>query len=1039
MKKAKFWSKFFKTVPMLGLVFLSTFFNTPISFAATAVPVLPQSFVDSTYPTLPSNHTVRAVKLNCSGVANCYTSPQAAVDSAVYGDEIVLDAGSTFAGPLNLPNKSGSGWIVIRTSALSSLPSAGNRVGPSNSSQMPKIVAPGYNVPALQTELGSHNYRIVGVEFKKISSSAVTGDLIDLGINDTTQNALSSVPHDFVLDRIYAHGDSSSDLKRCVALNSGTSAIIDSYISDCHVVGQDAQAIGGVNGPGPYKIINNYLEGSGENVLFGGDDPKIANLITSDIEFRNNWVAKNPNWFDASGAYTNKPHWAVKNLFELKNASRVLIDGNIFEYNWKDGQAGYAILFTPRNQYGTCTWCQVQDITFINNIIRHSAAGFSILGHDDQNPSQLTQRIKIENNLWTDINGSAWGWGNGLWGLEDGGTAQAGPSDITLNHNTVLQSGQILTPASHYTSPDYYSTKPNHTITNNIVSHNSYGVIGQDQGVGNTTLNTYYPGVSFTKNILMGGNDYSYSSYPGNYFPGSWSGVFTNEALGDYHVPLTSSYHNAATDGSDLGANIDKINSVIANVISGSTSSQSLPSATFVISPNNIVAGETATLTWSTSNAASVSIDQGIGSVALSGSRVVSPAVSTTYALTATNQTGSVVVVASISVGPKTNDVSAPTVVSFDVQPRTTSGSVTASFSATDIGGSYLNSAELWRAAYDGSNCSETVKINCSWGQLGSITAPVSSNSWTGSISDTAPSGTYLYGIHILDNAGNVGLEPALIKVVSASSSGQLPTATLTASPTTITQGSSSILSWTSSNADSLAIDQGVGAVSSSGSKEVMPTQTTTYTITALNSQGSKTSSVQITVNPLFSLPKDGTLVKDANLSTVYVLEYGLKRPFSSMNVFKGFGYKSGNIKIIDTSSIPLGEALTTSNQRHVRGTNAKDRSGTIYFLGKDLRYPFPSKQIFLSGGNSFSEVVSANSYDLALPVGQAITQNIGEVLGLAILNNSLVKGSADTVYLLKDNILYPFTSEADFLSKGYLFSQVISVFDDELKKYYVQ
>ena len=42
----------------------------------------------------------------------------------------------------------------------------------------------------------------------------------------------------------------------------------------------------------------------------------------------------------------------VKNLLELKNARRVTIDGNLFEYSWSSGQAGYAIVFTPRNQEG---------------------------------------------------------------------------------------------------------------------------------------------------------------------------------------------------------------------------------------------------------------------------------------------------------------------------------------------------------------------------------------------------------------------------------------------------------------------------------------------------------------------------------------------------------------------------------------------------------------------------------------------------------------------------------------------------------------
>ena len=39
-------------------------------------------------------------------------------------------------------------------------------------------------------------------------------------------------------------------------------------------------------GTGPYNIINNHLEGASENVMFGGADPDISNLVPADIEAR---------------------------------------------------------------------------------------------------------------------------------------------------------------------------------------------------------------------------------------------------------------------------------------------------------------------------------------------------------------------------------------------------------------------------------------------------------------------------------------------------------------------------------------------------------------------------------------------------------------------------------------------------------------------------------------------------------------------------------------------------------------------------------
>ena len=64
------------------------------------------------------------------------------------------------------------------------------------------------------------------------------------------------------------------------------------------------------------------------------------------------------------------------------------------------------------------------------------------------------------------------------------------------------------------------------------------------------------------------------------------------------------------------------------------------PTASISVSPDTIQTGQSATLTWQTSNATDVSID-GIGAVQPSGSQQVSPSASTTYHLTAKGSGGS--------------------------------------------------------------------------------------------------------------------------------------------------------------------------------------------------------------------------------------------------------------------------------------------------------------------------------------------------------------------------------------------------------------
>jgi len=71
------------------------------------------------------------------------------------------------------------------------------------------------------------------------------------------------------------------------------------------------------------------------------------------------------------------------------------------------------------------------------------------------------------------------------------------------------------------------------------------------------------------------------------------------------------------------------------------------------------------------------------------------------------------------------------------------------------------------------------------------------------------------------------------------------------ATPTSITIDGVSILSWSAKNATNITINQGVGTVSAKGTVEVSPEETTTYTLTATNSDGQKTQSCKIEVTVL--------------------------------------------------------------------------------------------------------------------------------------------------------------------------------------------
>jgi phospholipase C len=71
-----------------------------------------------------------------------------------------------------------------------------------------------------------------------------------------------------------------------------------------------------------------------------------------------------------------------------------------------------------------------------------------------------------------------------------------------------------------------------------------------------------------------------------------------------------------------------------------------------------------------------------------------------------------------------------------------------------------------------------------------------------------------------------------------------------TANPAAVMVGQSTSLTWTTTNANSATLDNGVGQVSPNGVASVSPAQTTVYTLTVQGPGGSTTSQITVTVKP---------------------------------------------------------------------------------------------------------------------------------------------------------------------------------------------
>jgi hypothetical protein len=373
------------------------------------------------------------------------------------------------------------------------------------------------------------------------TAQAFIYNLIQLGSD--AQTRLEDVPHHIAIDRCYIHGHPGYPTRRGIALNSAHTEITNSHIAEIKEQGQDSQAIMGWAGPGPYKIVNNYLEAAGENIMFGGGDPKIANLVPGDIEVTGNHLFKPLRWKAGHATYDGKG-WQVKNLFELKNARRVVVEGNLMENNWRHAQDGYSVLFTVRNQDGTAPWSTVEDVTFKNNIVRGVENGINILGKDNNHVSGQAKRIAIVNNLFMHVMGQ----------YHKGTFLQVTEADmVEVAHNTV---------ASEFALVAYGKPTTGFTFRDNLFA--SGFTAGDNTGGGMAMVTTYFPGSTFRRNVLPRATERdNINALPAdNFYPKIEAEIgFVNAAAGDYRLTPTSRFKDKATDRTNIGCDMSALTS----------------------------------------------------------------------------------------------------------------------------------------------------------------------------------------------------------------------------------------------------------------------------------------------------------------------------------------------------------------------------------------------------------------------------------------------------------------------------------------------
>ena len=500
---------------------------------------------------------------------------QKAIETARCGDTLTLAAGAEYTGGFEFPPKGcdDAHWITVRTggkippegiritpcfAGIASLPGRPRYSCPAPDQAMAKLIVPLHSAISV-----SNYYRFIGLEITRPEGGGNADDLV---------RAAGS--NKIIFDRVWMHGTPKDETKRGLAFQGATYlAVIDSYLSDFHCIARtgsctDSQTVWAGAGPeagGIYKIVNNYLESSGEGILFGG---AAGSSTPVDIEIRRNHFYKPLTWKPSDPTFIGTT-FIAKNNFELKNASRVLLEGNVLENSWGGfSQAGFQLLLTPKNADNRCPLCIVKDVTIRYNVMRHSGAGMQLVSTRAGAGGGLSQglmNVSIHDVIIEDINPAGFA-GNGfaLQISNDGPTYH----DLTIDHITIPDAGRALLLIGSLAG----SPLRNISITNSVLDVGKYQVwsTGGRQNCAfqkpspQDILDSCWSPYSFTNNILIGARQ----QWPkGNFFANNAKDVFASVGGEKVDFQLQASAHRGkAKEGKDPGADVPRVLAAIAGV-----------------------------------------------------------------------------------------------------------------------------------------------------------------------------------------------------------------------------------------------------------------------------------------------------------------------------------------------------------------------------------------------------------------------------------------------------------------------------------------
>lgn len=481
-----------------------------------------------------------------------------------------------------------------------------------------------------------NHFKFDGLELMQAAGHAIFGGMFIFGSGNEASTL--GMVNNMEVGRTWIHEDPSQEgqptgPQRGIFDNSATLSVHDNYIAG--MTNGEANGIAGCGSPGPTTVTNNFIEASGENILYGGCNPA-SGIANANKTFTGNYFYKPPAWrINAfagvpSGAcwydnydpnhtggqwYTNTNTgqvyrcnssgvWAttgssvpaaytVKTVTEHKNGRVFTYNGNVYAYNWPQAQSGQA--FNIGQQQGSGPGIANDTIVITNNKLTHlnmflnfgESCFLTVAIPCVTLPTDFTVRnnLAVMEQIACGVPsvGGTGDCGHQMYTMQSSGYP---PANMTWDHNTIFITPDGFASAfPWFPAAAFLENTPGQGLMNNWVYKNS--IMGYDwNGDGSACgghISAQFTNSTFDHLANANAGCGSYSSVGAtntftNWSPQSTNAAigFTNLSTGDYHLSASSPYSAVggcttfcAPDGSDIGADIDKITAETSGALIG--------------------------------------------------------------------------------------------------------------------------------------------------------------------------------------------------------------------------------------------------------------------------------------------------------------------------------------------------------------------------------------------------------------------------------------------------------------------------------------